>query len=651
MRRPLGRWALLAGLALLGLSCTEAGLYDRRQAPVQADRVALTGRVCTDDAEVGRFPVKVVLVVDRAAGPLFSDYDPAGDRIRRLSDLAQSALSRPGFEVAVVGFAGRATRLAPDDGAFSRNPGELLAGITELSLPQGCLDAGRCRDTADGLRVAGAVIEDDLAATPAGVSVLTRYVVVLVEAGPPRPAAAARACCPAGDRACVEARGDQPSVPCQTDLDLARLADLQGVVADAGAAGLVLHTVQLLAPSDDALNATIAARHARLAFAGGGRALSVPSPAALDFTRLGLFDRDGELAAKRLVVANVNALPSPAGPVPDSDGDGLSDADEIAGGSDPQRADTDGDGLTDHVERLTGFDPRVADAPIACEALRPTADSDLDGLTDCDERTLGTDATLVDTDGDGLPERLELALGTDYLHADDVGDLDGDGVPNGDEIRERTDPRTADPPSRLGEAYRYEVDDEGLEQAPVADPFKFLNGVEVVTVSPGTTAGVGALRWTPGAPPTLAWRDAGDDAYGPPVAVEREGQVLALPSSSWTPVQGEDGRQLTVVVYPREAPPRETVEPVRVAIRERQCLRWTVRNVRLVDTLPVGDDPQGGLNALLVYFAQAPQGRPLAPGPFRIARVPVRYVPPATRRPDGAILGVRTDEYVSPRPR
>ena len=46
----------------------------------------------------------------------------------------------------------------------------------------------------------------------------------------------------------------------------------------------------------------------------------------------------------------------------DSDGDGLSDRDEVfVHGTDPRRADTDGDGLSDGPEALAGSDPRDAD--------------------------------------------------------------------------------------------------------------------------------------------------------------------------------------------------------------------------------------------------------------------------------------------------
>ncbi len=57
------------------------------------------------------------------------------------------------------------------------------------------------------------------------------------------------------------------------------------------------------------------------------------------------------------------------GAAPDSDGDLLSDADEVAAGSDPNREDSDGDGLRDGLEILRGSDPLLATQPGAVHVL------------------------------------------------------------------------------------------------------------------------------------------------------------------------------------------------------------------------------------------------------------------------------------------
>ncbi|MEZ4468573.1 MAG: thrombospondin type 3 repeat-containing protein [bacterium] len=235
---------------------------------------------------------------------------------------------------------------------------------------------------------------------------------------------------------------------------------------------------------------------------------------------------------------------------------------------------------------------------------------------------MGTDASLPDTDGDGLLDRLEVALGTDYLHAEGVVDDDGDGVPNADEVRERTDPQSVDAATRLGRAYRYEVEDEGVSVEPVAPALEQLAGVEIVRVSPGTTAGVGRLRFVPGSPARLQWQDAGDAAGGPLVEVPTDGDYR-VPSASYADIQGDDGPFLDVRVALAETPPTEAAEQVRVLFRARQCLRYVVRNIRLLDAAHRG--PPGGRAQRPVHL--------LHPGPRRPAHRPGRPAPGARARP------------------
>ncbi|QIB74098.1 hypothetical protein GL213_09275 [Halogeometricum borinquense] len=76
-------------------------------------------------------------------------------------------------------------------------------------------------------------------------------------------------------------------------------------------------------------------------------------------------------------------------PDADTDGDGTTDGEEAALGTDPFSADTDGDGLSDAVE-------------LAGATNATLADTDGDALDDGRELELPTNATLADTDGDGV---------------------------------------------------------------------------------------------------------------------------------------------------------------------------------------------------------------------------------------------------------
>jgi Bacterial TSP3 repeat len=104
----------------------------------------------------------------------------------------------------------------------------------------------------------------------------------------------------------------------------------------------------------------------------------------------------------------------------DVDGDGLSDVDEAAYGSDPLNRDYDADGLLDGEEvYIHGTDPL-------------NNDSDGDGLLDGEEvNQFGTSSTSTDADSDGLVDDDEIFV---YGTAPDAFDTDGDGIGDGEEV-------------------------------------------------------------------------------------------------------------------------------------------------------------------------------------------------------------------------
>jgi RHS repeat-associated protein len=116
----------------------------------------------------------------------------------------------------------------------------------------------------------------------------------------------------------------------------------------------------------------------------------------------------------------------------DPDGDGLTDAEEAALGTDPNNPDSDGDGLNDGEEVKTYLTDPL------------DGDSDADGLTDGEEVLVqGTDPLDADSDDDGLSDGDEVnTYGTLPLNPDTDGDTHNDG----EEVGAGSDP--LDPNSR-----------------------------------------------------------------------------------------------------------------------------------------------------------------------------------------------------------
>ena len=121
----------------------------------------------------------------------------------------------------------------------------------------------------------------------------------------------------------------------------------------------------------------------------------------------------------------------------DSDSDGLADCVEEAYGTDTENPDTDGDGLTDYEEIfITGTNPLKYDTDE--NGINDAEDdTDGDGLSNKEEISLGTSVSSADTDEDDLSDYDELyKYNTDPLKADS----DGDKLNDGEEIAIGLDP-------------------------------------------------------------------------------------------------------------------------------------------------------------------------------------------------------------------
>lgn len=178
------------------------------------------------------------------------------------------------------------------------------------------------------------------------------------------------------------------------------------------------------------------------------RSTELDPPGALEISSVASFgeDANGELYIVDLGDGEIFKI---VGTDPDTDGDGLTDAEEVLLGTNPNDTDSDDDGLNDgDEENVIGTDPLDSDSDddglndgdeMTVHGSDPlVADTDGDGLNDGNEvNTHGSDPTKTDTDNDGLGDFDEV--NTHFTSPSNV-DTDGDGLLDGTEISFGTDP-------------------------------------------------------------------------------------------------------------------------------------------------------------------------------------------------------------------
>ncbi len=421
------RRAILPSLLCASLSgCTSASVYATSGNGLEPpDRAVFEGTICAPLTTGAGFPIKVLFALEGGNPPV--DPGTVQAILQGVTDVVQKEPT-DSTRYALVAYHTIANALLATFGAGS----DLTSALGQFQS-QSAQQSGPVSVQA-ALDLARAIISGDMQTSCRATVQRTHYYVVLLVASQdetctnPLFAGALAPDCP-----------DAGSGDCSICLLQNEVAQLEALATQYGGKVTVLPIYFRQAQQPDP---TIQGQVAAIAGASG----SVPlDTAAADLQKaldgLSLPTIEGAPTLNRLYAWNRSSLARAGALMVDSDGDGLSDADELAIGTDPTNPDTDGDGISDGVEVKVGMNPLVPDVIEGCD---PGQDEDGDRLNDCEEKVLGTDPCAADTDGDGLSDLVEVHSGTNPLVAEGNQDQDGDGVSNAVEVTTHTDPESAD---------------------------------------------------------------------------------------------------------------------------------------------------------------------------------------------------------------
>jgi len=455
-------------LALAGSQCTDAGFQPIAPPGLAAWDALLRvqGRFCTEPPEDVVFPLKVLFVIDQSDSLQCTDGE--NRRFQAIDDIVSQLRPNPHVSFGAVGFSRWSREVA-----FTRD----RAALDAIIDPAGGL--GPATDYQGALATALRLLERDMVATDPGARARSKYVIVFVSDGVAEPRCLAgceddRNACEDGGDNDGDGLVDTADPDCQ-DIDdysikpdtlygvcnttqevpddvyvdydgvcpaynqpeqiLFRVSEIRRLADTYGVGAIALHTVLLFADQ-----AEVEARcpGASASFGYNGTRARAQLQAMAD-TGGGTF-RDVNLATTGATFFDFDFT--------DLESDqwltriGAVNTNARRGRDGAVAADSDGDGLTDAAEDALGTDPASA------------ASDGADGYGDLFESryaSAGFDATdaalpaapcddLADLDGDGLSGCEEAFLGTGVR----APDSDGDGMLDGLELILGTDPVTAD---------------------------------------------------------------------------------------------------------------------------------------------------------------------------------------------------------------
>lgn len=499
----------LSLVALQLASCTGVYLYDLGSpSPPPVDRqVSVQGQFCTLGPNDVNSPVKIFFAMDGSGSMDVSD--PTDSRGQAMINLLNSfPQADPNIYFTVMVFSGQITKFITKSAApqfdqldtYSQADLQTIAeDVFEYSTNAGAMGAGMGQnvgstDFIKPLDDIYTVIATDITASlnaqgQVSTSAPPRYSVIFLSDGSPT--------------------FDEDNLIPQA---VQRIRDLASLVSPYG--NVTFNSVHVFDPAtpiaagcvvSNGPNPTIgcpqltiaqdAERLANMAALGGGQFRDFENNEPINFLSFKVGEVRRPYVLQSFYVSNLSAPPEFNLGSVDSDGDGLSDAEEIALGTDPHNKDTDGDGYSDGVEVWAmragaNVDPLRPDP--GCPADSIGVDSDCDGLTDCDETLLGTNARLIDSDYDGAPDGMEFLMGTQPTTKDSQFDPDADGLLNGTELRIHSDPNVADASDLTTFGYRYDLTAAGPPDVEGRQCYNFVvdNVLLADTLDTGLGAGV-----------------------------------------------------------------------------------------------------------------------------------------------------------------